>query len=176
FIDSAYFLKFKFEQGKYALVGRETVEGRDVLRIEYYPARLFSDDRDRQAEREKKRDPNEKPRDNRWDEKMEQMMNKISLVTIWVEPKSHQIVKYTFDNVNFDFLPAAWLVRVNDLKASMTMSQPLKDVKDLWLPQSIDWYFSAMLAIGQFDARYHLEYHDYRQATTSGRIKGGGRP
>jgi hypothetical protein len=21
--------------------------------------------------------------------------------------------------------------------------------------------------------RYHLEYHDYRQATTSGRIKGG---
>jgi hypothetical protein len=176
FIDSAYFLKFKFEQGKYALVGRETVDGRDVLRIEYYPARLFSDDRDRQAEREKKRDPNEKPRDNRWDEKMEQMMNKISLVTIWVEPKSHQIVKYTFDNVNFDFLPAAWLVRVNDLKASMTMSQPLKDVKDLWLPQTIDWYFSAMLAIGQFDARYHLEYHDYRQATTSGRIKGGGRP
>ena len=52
----------------------------------------------------------------------------------------------------------------------------LKDVKDLWLPQSIYWYFSAMLAIGQFDARYHLEYHDYRQATTSGRIKGGGRP
>ena len=100
-------------------------------------------------------------------------MNKISLVTIWVEPKSFQIVKYTFDNVNFDFLPAAWLVRVNDLKASMTMSQAVKDVKDLWLPREIDWYFSAMLAIGTVDARYHLEYHDYRQASTSGRIKGG---
>lgn len=173
FIDSAYFLKFKFEQGKYALVGRETVEGQDVLRIEYYPERLFSNDRDRQAEREKRRKPDEKPKDNRWDEKMEQMMNKISLVTIWVEPKSYQIVKYTFDNVNFDFLPAAWLLRVNDLKASMTMSQAVKDVKDLWLPKAIDWYFSAMLAIGSFDARYHLEYHDYRQATTSGRIKGG---
>jgi hypothetical protein len=173
FIDSAYFLKFKFEQGKYALVGRETVDGQDVLRIEYYPERLFSNDRDRQAEREKKRDPKEKPKDNRWDEKMEQMMNKISLVTIWVEPKSHQIVKYTFDNVNFDFLPAAWLVRVNDLKASMTMSQAVKDVKDLWLPREIDWYFSAMLAIGSFDVRYHLQYHDYRQASTSGRIKGG---
>jgi hypothetical protein len=173
FIDSAYFLKFKFEQGKYALVGRETLEGQDLLRIEYYPARLFSNDRDREAEREKRRKPDEKPKDNRWDAKMEEMMNKISLVTIWVEPKSYQIVKYTFDNVNFDFLPAAWLVRVNDLKASMTMSQPVKDVKDLWLPRDIDWYFSAMLAIGTFDVRYHLEYHDYRQATTSGRIKGG---
>lgn len=173
FIDSAYFLKFKFEQGKYALVGRETLDGQDVLRIEYYPARLFSNDRDREAEREKRRKPDEKPKDNRWDAKMEEMMNKISLVTIWVEPKSYQVVKYTFDNVNFDFLPAAWLVRVNDLKASMTMSQPVKDVKDLWLPRDIDWYFSAMLAIGAFDVRYHLEYHDYRQATTSGRIKGG---
>ena len=173
FIDSAYFLKFKFEQGKYALVGRETFEGEDVLRIEYYPERLFSNDRDRQAEREKRRDPKDKPTDNRLDEKLEQMMNKISLVTIWVLPKTHQIVKYTFDNVHFDFLPAAWLVRVNDLKASMTMSQSVKEVKDLWLPKDVDWHFSAMLAIGGFDVRYHLEYHDYRQATTSGRIKGG---
>ena len=39
-------------------------------------------------------------------------MNKVSLVTLWVEPKAHQIVKYTFDNVSFDFLPGAWLVRV----------------------------------------------------------------
>ena len=37
FISSAYFLRFKFEEGKYALVGRETLDGRDVLRIEYYP-------------------------------------------------------------------------------------------------------------------------------------------
>ena len=42
FISSAYFLRFKFEEGKYALVGRETLDGLDVLRIEYYPARLFA--------------------------------------------------------------------------------------------------------------------------------------
>ena len=41
FISSAYFLRFKFEEGKYALVGRETLDGRDVLRIEYYPRRMF---------------------------------------------------------------------------------------------------------------------------------------
>jgi hypothetical protein len=179
FIDSAYFLRFKFEQGKYALVGRETVDGREVLRIEYYPTKLFSDENDeKRAEERRKQDPNKKeepkkPEDKRFEDALERAMNKVSLVTIWVEPKSQQIVKYTFDNVHFDFLPAAWLLRVNDLKASMTMSQPVKDVKDLWLPQTIDWYFSAMLAIGEFDVRYHLQYHDYRQATTSGRIKGG---
>src|SRR5262249_28050876 len=36
FVSSAYFLRFKFEEGKYALVGHETVDGRDTLRVEYY--------------------------------------------------------------------------------------------------------------------------------------------
>ena len=64
-------------------------------------------------------------------------MNKVSLVTLWVEPKSKQIVKYIFDNVHFDFLPAAWLVRMEELQASMTMSQPFKDV---WLPRDVDFH------------------------------------
>src|SRR3954463_2885492 len=42
FISSAYFLRFKFEEGKYALVGRETLDGRELLRVEYFPARMFS--------------------------------------------------------------------------------------------------------------------------------------
>ena len=51
FISSAYFLRFKFEEGKYALVGRETLDGRDVLKIEYYPSRLFGgSDRRRKPE------------------------------------------------------------------------------------------------------------------------------
>ena len=115
---------------------------------------------------------------------MERMMNKVSLVTLWVEPASHQIVKYTFDNVNFDFLPAAWLLRLNDLKATMTMSQPFKDkppaagrrkaaaaAAELWMPKDVEFYFAAMLAIGSFDVRYRLDYHDYREAATSVRIK-----
>jgi len=167
FIDSAYFLRFKFEQGKYALVGRETFEDRDVLRIEYYPTRLFTHEQD--AER-KRRAERRSDRGEDMEATMERLMNKVSLITLWVEPKAHQIVKYTFDNVNFDFLPAAWLVRVDDVKASMTMSQPFPDV---WLPRDVDMRFSAMLAIGSFNARFHLDYHDYREAKTSGRIKGG---
>jgi hypothetical protein len=166
FIESAYFLRFKFEQGKYALVGHETFDGRDVLRVEDYPAHLFSHENDKQQHRAAEAKPPNKGDD--LDAAIERMMNKVSLVTLWIDPKSSQIVKYTFDNVSLDFLPAAWLVRVNDLKASMTMTQPFPDV---WLPRDVDMFFSAMLAIGTFDMRYHLDYHDYRQATTSGRIK-----
>jgi hypothetical protein len=166
FIESAYFLRFKFEQGKYALVGHESFNGKDVLRIEYYPARLFSHENDKQARRQAEDKPLTKADD--LDAALERMMNKVSLVTLWVDPTSSQIVKYTFDNVNLDFLPAAWFVRVNDLKASMTMTQAFPDV---WLPHDVDMYFSGMLAVGMFDLRYHLDYHDYRQATTSGRIK-----
>ena len=47
FVDSAYFMKFKFEQGRYALAGREPFEGgREVLRIEYYPSKLYHDEED----------------------------------------------------------------------------------------------------------------------------------
>jgi hypothetical protein len=179
FIDTAYFLKFKFEPGKYAFVGRDTYDGRAVLRIEYYPARLFSREQDQQKKRnaEQRRDRGEDV-----EAQMERMMNKVSLVTLWVDPASHQIVRYVFDNVNLDFLPAAWLLRLTDLKASMTMGQPFTqsprpDAADIWLPRDVEIYFGAMLAIGAFDVRYKLDYHDYREAATSARIKRvGGRP
>ena len=51
------------------------------------------------------RKPSDKDRAR--DAEFQRMMNKVALVTLWVEPKAHQIVKYTFDNVGFDFLPAA---------------------------------------------------------------------
>ena len=35
FVSSAYFLRFSFEEGRYALVGHESLDGRDTLRIEY---------------------------------------------------------------------------------------------------------------------------------------------
>jgi hypothetical protein len=44
FISSAYFMRFKFDAGTYALVAREQLEGREVLRIEYYPTNLFRPD------------------------------------------------------------------------------------------------------------------------------------
>lgn len=167
FIDSAYFLKFKFEPSKYALVGKETFDGREVLRIEYYPSRLFSREQDQQ-QRRREQGRTDGSRD--WNAAMERLMNKVALVTLWVEPSSGQIVKYTFDNVNLEFLPGAWLVHMDDAKATMTMSQPMPDI---WLPRDIGMLISGTLAIGSFDIRYRVDYQNYRKAETSSRFKVG---
>ena len=161
FVSSAYFLRFKFEEGKYALVGRETLDGREALRIEYYPTRMFSGtDRRRSGRRTSEKD-------RAYDAEFQRLMNKVALVTLWVEPNAHQIVKYTFDNVGYDFLPAQWLVHVNDVKATMTMAQPFPDV---WLPNALDLGVSMTFAIGQFDLRYGLEYHDYRRPDVTTKV------
>jgi len=176
FVSTAYFLKFKFEEGKYALVGKETIDGRELLKVEYYPARLFSDDTDRNARRAERGEKLSK--DHQLNQTIEQAMNKVSMVTLWVEPKAHQIVKYVFNNVNMDFLPGAALVKLGDLKATMVMSQPFAGSKaatpgsaEVWLPKGIEMYVSAMIAIGQLDMRYSITYNDYRLAETSSRIK-----
>lgn len=165
FISSAYFLKFKFEEGKYALVGRETIDGRELLKVEHYPAMLFSKE---QNSRQHRRDMDIKRKEDNHEAALEQMLNKVSMVTLWIEPATHQIVKYDFDNVSLDFLPGAWLVRLTDARASMTMHQPFPDV---WLPKNIDMYFGMMLAIGEFDARYRITYDNYKLATATARIK-----
>jgi hypothetical protein len=161
FISSAYFLRFKFEEGKYALVGRETLDGRDVLRIEYYPAKLFGGT-NRRRSREGATD-----RDRAYDAQFQRLMNKVALVTLWVEPDAHQIVKYRFNNLPLDFLPGRWLVHVDTLEATMTMGRPFPDV---WLPNGLDFAVALTLAIGQVDMRYSIEYHDYRRADVRTRV------
>ena len=177
FVSSAYFLKFKFEEGKYALVGKEKLDGHDVLKIEYYPARLFSSDADRNRGRVQRGERVDK--DRQMSAAIETAANKVSMVTLWVEPKTNQIVKYIFDNVNLDFLPGASFVRLNDVKATMQMGQPFlgtpsssaNPVPDVWLPTNINMYISMMVAIGQFDLRVATDYTDYKLAETSSRIK-----
>jgi hypothetical protein len=168
FIDSAYFLKFRFEPSQYALVGRETFDGREVLRIEYYPKRLFRHEQD-QEQRRRSQNETDTERDKR--AAIERMLNRVSLVTLWVEPRTFQIVKYTFDNVNLEFLPAAWLLHMDDAKGVMTMAEVFPDV---WLPRDVDMAIAATLAVGSFDVRYHLDYSNYRQAETSSRFKVSG--
>jgi hypothetical protein len=158
FVSAAYFLRFKFDPGHYALAGRERLADRDVLRIEYYPSKLFREGRTR---------PNRRVRER--DENVTEKMNKVSLVTLWIYPEQHQIIQYTFDNMDFDFLPGRSLVRLDDLRASMGMSEAFPNV---WLPGTINMRFMMTTAIGAIDARYDVEYHDYRLAEVTTRIKG----
>ena len=48
------FVDILFESGNYYLVGRETLDGQDVLRIEYYPERLAPYPGDDQSERRRR--------------------------------------------------------------------------------------------------------------------------
>ena len=157
FVSAAYFLKFKFESGRYALVGREKINDREALKIEYYPTRLFKEGRTRPSREVREREA-----------EIEDKMNKASLVTLWVDRNTHQILQYTFDDLDMDFFPGRALVRVSDLKATMQMSQPFPEV---WLPSSIEMRFGMMLAVGAVDATYHVEYINYKQADVTYRIK-----
>jgi hypothetical protein len=165
FISSSYFLRFKFEQGQYALVGREMLDGHEALHIEYYPTNLFTD-------RQRRRMARSHDRDDPKDAEIHRMMNKVALISLWISPESHQIVKYTFDNIDFDFLPARWLVQVDTMKASMTMSQPFPDV---WLPRDLEFVAAVDMAVGRFDAKYTIEYRDYRQADVKSQFSVGPR-
>jgi hypothetical protein len=168
FISAAYFMDFKFEPGNYALVGRETIEGRDVLRIEHYPTKLFTDD-----EHEHREHANHATERGNEDAAIERRMNKVALITLWVDPGSAQIIRYTFDNVGLDFLPGRWLVRVSELKASMEMGLPFPDV---WLPRRIQFRAAVTFATGTYPATFDVEYGDYRLADVKTKIKKVGPP
>jgi len=180
FVSAAYFLKFTFDPGRYAFAGRETLDGREVLRIEYYPARLFNDDHettvevskdgtdvsrnDRDAARQRRRAQRE--RDD--DERIEQQMNRTSLVTLWVLREERQIVRYVFDNVDWGFLPGRSVVRIDDISASMQMHEAFPGV---WLPQGIGARVKLGTAMGQAGAVYDVSYSDYRQAGVTVKVK-----
>jgi hypothetical protein len=58
-------------------------------------------------------------------------------------------------------------MRVDDIRASMTMGQPFAGV---WLPRDVDMNVRGQLAIGEVGVHYRVDYHDYREATSSGRL------
>jgi hypothetical protein len=72
FVSEAYFMDFKFEPGNYYLVGREQIEAQTVLRIEYYPTRMFNDDEDRDKPRDQDRERRRARRENQREREMEQ--------------------------------------------------------------------------------------------------------
>jgi hypothetical protein len=175
FVSEAYFMDFKFESGNYYLAGREQLEGQQVLRIEYYPTRMFNDNDDRNDRKDPKDErrareqgKRERERDRQMEQRIERQMNKTALVTLWVDPAEHEIVKYTFDNVWLDFFPAGWLVKIDDIRASMTMGQPFPGI---WLPREMNIHAGVTLATGPLEAAYSRRFSNYKQADVKTRIR-----
>jgi hypothetical protein len=172
FVSEAYFLEFKFESGHYYLVGREKFDGRDVLVVEYYPSKLFSDDDEKSEDSDQKK--NKKPakppskKEQETDARIDRQMNKTSLITLWVDPGEFQIVKYTFNNVWMDFLPGGWMLRVDHLKASMEMNQAIPGI---WLPRNISIQAGLSLAVGLYTFKYDRKFSDYKRAEVTTTIR-----
>jgi hypothetical protein len=166
FVSASYFLRFKFEPGRYAFVGPETYEGRPVYRIEYYPTALYSEHDNATDTKDTKDTAPASGQDD--DARINRQLNKLALVTLWVEPTEHQIVKYRLDNVPLSFLPARSLVRVNGFGATMRMGQPFPGV---WLPEGIDASGTLTLANGTYDARYTVTYENYREAAVQVKVR-----
>ena len=193
FVSESYFMDFKFEPGNYYLAGKETVDGQQVLKIDYVPTKLFDDSKDTKEGGEKKEDEEtkeQKPKDTkdqkpksakeqekerRREEKEKQRedeisrkMDKTSQVTLWVDPSTHQIVKYTFNNVWMDFLPAGWLVKIDDLTAQMQMGQPFPGI---WLPRNMNIHAGLTFALGSMEFQYRREFANYRKADVTSKIR-----
>ncbi len=180
FISESYFMKFKFEPGNYYFAGREQLDGREVLKIEYLPSDLFSEERDEKKAAGKAEPGAEQPADKPGrkrdrkrddaddDEKIERAMNKTSTVTMWIDPREYQVVRFTFDNVDWGFLPGRQLVRIDDARASMTMGLVFDGV---WLPKDVTFGGSATFAGGTVRVRYAREFYDYRRGEVSARIR-----
>lgn len=164
FLSEAYWLDFEFEPGNYYFAGRERLAGRDVLRIEYYPERLFA----REEGGEKcGRAPAITVRGD------PEAFNQNALVTLWIDPAEHQIVRFTFDNAGFDFLPLRWLFRLDGLTMAMTMGRPLDGV---WLPERIEASGVMTMAAGSVTVAWDRTFTDYRLARTGGRVRPAAAP
>jgi hypothetical protein len=85
-----------------------------------------------------------------------------------VDPKTHQILRYIFDDIDMDFFPGRAIARVSDLQATMQMGQAFPDV---WLPRSVEMRFGMMFALGAVDASYKVDYFNYKQADVTYKIK-----
>lgn len=149
--DAFYGTEFPFEPGAYYFAGRDTVAGRDVVRIEYYPTGLD--------------DKASSPRLN-------QGFNKTSLVTFWVDPEAEQIAKYAFANAGMDFLPLQWLARVEGFEASAEMTP----IGGVWMPARTTVSGRIKTAAGAFQGSITQEFFDYREAETGARLVGPAGP
>ncbi|HTM03541.1 MAG TPA: hypothetical protein VL173_08565 [Vicinamibacterales bacterium] len=168
FVDSAYFMNFKFDQGSYAFVGREKLLGRDVYKIEYYPHQFFKDPpKNKRPAAATDGDPKNRKKNDAGD-RIDEKMDKVSMITLWIEPIEHQILQYEFTNIDFDFLPARALVRLDDMRASMRMREAFPNV---WLPDTIGMRFGLTSAVGELDARYDVRYHNYKLAEVKARLR-----
>ena len=145
FYDWDSLFNFPFEAGRYFLAGHEAYEGRQVLRIEYYPTYLFS-----------------RPEDERV---IGGELDRSIVVTMLVLPEERQIVKWTLETVGLHFLPFRWLLRAGSVEVSMTTDRAADGT---WLPREILLGARASTAGQQLTLRMTRRFRGFRRDSGDG--------
>jgi hypothetical protein len=156
-LDQEAFFGFEFQPGRYLYAGKQGLQGREVVAVDYFPKM----DRKRAASKRRKARQ----------EYFDRMFEKTLQVNMLILPEEHQIVKITFDNLGLDFLPFRWLVRFEGLTGSMLMDKPLGDV---WLPKEIQAEGRVSTADGALSIRYSKDFFDYHKADVKIKLHYGG--
>lgn len=155
-VNNSFLLGLKYEPGRYGLVGRDTLDGRQVVKVEYYPTALFQSGRAR---------PNRRARER--DSRITERVNKAVLVTLWIDPAISQIVRYELDDVDLGFLPGQWLVRITEGRTTMTLSEVLPEV---WLPTVAETMVRMQSPAGPVEGRWRLTYANHKRVEIATRL------
>ncbi|MEE8583337.1 MAG: hypothetical protein V3T83_00635 [Acidobacteriota bacterium] len=150
-LEREIFFDFDFKQGELLFAGYQQFEGRKLAVIEFYPRHFFS----REAYGDEER-------------RYTEMLDKTTLVRLLVEPQEHQMVRMTFENVGLEFLPYRWLVRVDDLSASITMAKPIENV---WLPRDIEASGKISTASFQLEIVYLRKFSQYQKTDVKVKLR-----
>ncbi len=95
-------------------------------------------------------------------------MNKVSMVTLWVDPKTYQILQYTFDDMDWTSSPAArWCASTT----SRRRCRWARRSRTSGCRTASRCSSSMMLAVGAVDATYRVDYLNYKEAAVTYKIK-----
>jgi hypothetical protein len=158
FIRSANFMQFKFDAGSYALAGREKMLEPRRPEDRVLPEAAVRDEQPESTVRAARKTPS-CDKEDEFERDIEQKMNKVSLVTLWVDPAEKQILKYEFRFQDLDFLPGRTLVRFE--KRALDDGDG-RAVCERLAALGVGMRFRLGSAVGPLEARYDVKYRDYR--------------
>lgn len=129
---------FPYEPGRYLLAGREQRDGRELLRVEYYPRRWFARAGDESA--------------------LGRDFDRTSLVTLWVLAEERRLVAWRYHSIGMQFLPLGWLMQVQSLDAEMVIAAAADGT---WLPKRLTVNVLASMAPSQITIEFSRTFDDY---------------
>ena len=167
FVSSAYFLRFKFDEGQYALAGREKFEGRDVLRDRVLPDKAVWRRRRRRGRRGAPA-ARATEKEQRQQADFRRLLNKVAVVTHLGRAlvASDRQVHLRQHRLRF---PAGAVADTGRLAQSLDDDGPA--VSGVWLPKDIDISAAFTMAIGQFTFSQTVAYRDYREANVKSKFR-----